>query len=531
MDWGQKSGLHHRRTSDSGSLDSQQIFRNPSSQNGADNEGDLLQRPSPNQRSNSSASSPPPRHVRNRSQQLTIQDVLDHNPTEDACEAYIQHALEQTIGGPETSKGRTGTEEHQSGILARVPDENRSHNFEETVTATATTTSKAFTTTETLTGLVAELQNLHGTVVPDTSAPEQPAAAGGAEALAQAAVDLAQPLENVTSNKEENIPNKTVDGVTTPAIRTALLRQLSRTRSKLGASTTESQEVQLETDGQVALGAPVPNKVEIENDEESSNSSVGMDIENPRAKRKHRKPAFLHLTSLKSTAQRDFNDFRDIFQSSRKTIFLRSRAVVSFMVILTAVAALLYYVFDNPPCQGTRCISPPPTSSPTMEPQSTVQINATSDGSSVNIVLENENDEPVASTSSTLFIASSNVLSRIPNSLRQTAVSWWLLFVVRQTVTFMFAKLTQSILVDLWSLRTKLSLRCFGPFVTLFLIQAKGFPFIIFFWGIYDFALLWGGRPFAKHWLYWQDVKWLEMVRSKFWTGGCISLELIIFAE
>jgi len=46
----------------------------------------------------------------------------------------------------------------------------------------------------------------------------------------------------------------------------------------------------------------------------------------------------------------------------------------------------------------------------------------------------------------------------------------------------------------------------FGPLVTLVVLQSKGWPVTLFFWGVYDFGLLYGKYEFAKHWLYWQNV-------------------------
>lgn len=41
--------------------------------------------------------------------------------------------------------------------------------------------------------------------------------------------------------------------------------------------------------------------------------------------------------------------------------------------------------------------------------------------------------------------------------------------------------------------------------MTLFIMQSRGWPFLLFWWGILDFALLAGEHPFFSHWLYNQD--------------------------
>jgi hypothetical protein len=49
-------------------------------------------------------------------------------------------------------------------------------------------------------------------------------------------------------------------------------------------------------------------------------------------------------------------------------------------------------------------------------------------------------------------------------------------------------------------------LRLLGPLVTLLLVQSKGWPFVVCWWAILDFALLYGSGRLAKHWFYWQET-------------------------
>jgi len=62
--------------------------------------------------------------------------------------------------------------------------------------------------------------------------------------------------------------------------------------------------------------------------------------------------------------------------------------------------------------------------------------------------------------------------------LPQATVSWWLIFICRQTLTLELALITQYVLIDGLALRSKLMVKIFGPLVTLFVINAKGWPFI-----------------------------------------------------
>jgi hypothetical protein len=40
---------------------------------------------------------------------------------------------------------------------------------------------------------------------------------------------------------------------------------------------------------------------------------------------------------------------------------------------------------------------------------------------------------------------------------------------------------------------------------TLKVVQARGWPFMLFFWSIFNMILLCGSHKFAAHWLFYQD--------------------------
>jgi hypothetical protein len=83
------------------------------------------------------------------------------------------------------------------------------------------------------------------------------------------------------------------------------------------------------------------------------------------------------------------------------------------------------------------------------------------------------------------------------------STSWWLLFVVRQAVTLTIANAVQAFMIDFLALDTRLLLNVIGPVMTLLLVQSKGWPFLMAFWSGFDFAMLHGSGRFAAHWLYW----------------------------
>ncbi len=118
---------------------------------------------------------------------------------------------------------------------------------------------------------------------------------------------------------------------------------------------------------------------------------------------------------------------------------------------------------------------------------------------------------------------------------RQASVSWWLIFVcvrskstrvdrivaklkfityvftfsfgqVRQTLTFSGAQLFQVIVVDFLCLSTRFSVNVLGSLFTLFIVQSKGWPFILCMWATFNFVVLFGTARFVQHWLFWQDI-------------------------
>ncbi len=49
-----------------------------------------------------------------------------------------------------------------------------------------------------------------------------------------------------------------------------------------------------------------------------------------------------------------------------------------------------------------------------------------------------------------------------------------------------------------------------GPLPTLYLINAKGWPFVLNAWGLLNLLLIQqghGGSTFYAHWLYWTDIE------------------------
>ena len=81
----------------------------------------------------------------------------------------------------------------------------------------------------------------------------------------------------------------------------------------------------------------------------------------------------------------------------------------------------------------------------------------------------------------------------------QARLSWFLLFVVRQSVTFTLAQLSQWVLL-LLTTRTTLFVRMAGPLLALVAMQSQGWPFLVSAWGCWNMVLLHGDAPFVRHW-------------------------------
>ena len=108
---------------------------------------------------------------------------------------------------------------------------------------------------------------------------------------------------------------------------------------------------------------------------------------------------------------------------------------------------------------------------------------------------------PLTSIAAALFYAPDQ-----PVLFREGATfSWFILYLLRQTITFSMAKTAELFIIDFLSLQARVTVRIFGPIFTLVLVQAKGYPFKMFMWGFFNFCLLSGSHAFPKHWLFWQD--------------------------
>ena len=154
----------------------------------------------------------------------------------------------------------------------------------------------------------------------------------------------------------------------------------------------------------------------------------------------------------------DYKDFEDWIKFKKGNMVTQAKWILAIMLIGTGISAILFYVAGNPPCSNSVC----------------------------------------SARTNTTVVVSLTYFGR-------ASASWWILFICcRQAVTLSLARLTEALIIDYFALRSKVCVRLLGPFATLFIVQSKGWPFLLFSWGIYDFMLLFGKNKFAEHWLFWQ---------------------------
>jgi hypothetical protein len=93
-------------------------------------------------------------------------------------------------------------------------------------------------------------------------------------------------------------------------------------------------------------------------------------------------------------------------------------------------------------------------------------------------------------------------------------ISWWLNFFGRQLLVFEIASFTEFFLIDIMVMSSKAVVQMLGPWVTIFCLQSKGWPFLVTFWGLYDMILLHGDNDFQRHWLYWTGIQIYSQANS-----------------
>lgn len=197
-------------------------------------------------------------------------------------------------------------------------------------------------------------------------------------------------------------------------------------------------------------------------------SSTRIDPDDKKTDKKKKKSKKKTKTAIQQAGQSLVSDAREFTQQRKSALRAYLWTLMLLVVPAIGISFILFYLAGNPPTgrieENSKLIYD-------FETNSTVLVNT-------------EGDEFNAETAS---------------------ASWWILFVcVRQIITLSLAKMCQTIIIDFFCVSTRIFVSTFGQFFTLFVIQSRGLPFHMFFWSVWNLALLQGNTDFAKHWGHWQ---------------------------
>ena len=195
------------------------------------------------------------------------------------------------------------------------------------------------------------------------------------------------------------------------------------------AATTMAHKEEEENDDNNDVHMDVSNGTERDDDknEKANSEGSGSSSEAPKGKRtrKDRK--------ARNTAEKVLRDLQDFVTPRQFSTYYFFKIGVFFLMLPSAgIAAILYYFAVNPPT-------------------GVVDLNrSAAEGS-----LFNESGDPIS-----------------PDT---ASVSWWLLFLgVREVAVLLLAKFFELFFIDFLSVRSKFSVKVFGPWATLFILQTKG---------------------------------------------------------
>jgi len=108
---------------------------------------------------------------------------------------------------------------------------------------------------------------------------------------------------------------------------------------------------------------------------------------------------------------------------------------------------------------------------------------------------------PCLSVAALLFYIFDNPLAGNTNT---SISWWILFLGVRQPIIFELARVGEVFWVEILALRSTGFNSVVGPYISLAIIQSYGWPYILTFWAILDFVFLYGDYEFPRHWLFWQ---------------------------
>lgn len=91
------------------------------------------------------------------------------------------------------------------------------------------------------------------------------------------------------------------------------------------------------------------------------------------------------------------------------------------------------------------------------------------------------------------------------------------------------ARFTQYILIDLCVMSSRWMVKILGPWITIFFLQSRGWPFLLSCWGFYDLLFFQGANTFQTHWIHWSelDVSGNNALPIDFYIRGLIAMIVV----
>jgi hypothetical protein len=372
--------------------------------------------------------------------------VINQSPLESEAETLIQHALE------EIDPTKSGQSDAQQTILGGIPadaiSEATSLNLVKSKLHRKTTVSTA----EQLYAITANLQELHQ----DSSlSPRQQVdeieSASNVDTLVKNAETLVQrhrtgtfdagkpprpPLINRAETESKDKPSSAND-------RWKKLAKTVHTTAAMGNTKKTDEAVPvLEQNENGDVSELVDDLVVSESGGSSDNNSFAGNKSGSGAPESSSGRKNLARKTIRGKAVSGYRDFEGWLKFKKISVWSYTRFVLFFVMIpATALAALLYYVLDNPPC-GTSA-------------QCRESINETT------LLLSQTSSNSTGTVSPLDFFSSASI-------------SWWLIFVcVRQVTTLSLSLATQAFLIDFLALRANAFVRLVGPLITLVRCKAR----------------------------------------------------------
>jgi hypothetical protein len=185
--------------------------------------------------------------------------------------------------------------------------------------------------------------------------------------------------------------------------------------SKSNINDIEEGQMKLQTDSE-----PSNTSATTVDDPNNPGSSNNNKKKKQHSRRRHHRASV--LTAAADKVKDDFDSWQTFFRPRKEHVWTYLKRLICYTVVpFIGIAAILYYLVGNP-----------------------------ATGKAVH------RDDPGS----------------------QASASWWLLFVVRQFVTFSMSLGIQALVIDFLCVGTRAVVRLLGPILTLLIVQSKGWPFV-----------------------------------------------------